>query len=280
MWHLLPGSHHVWVYVWCTWKIQVLVVVYRYTFRCIEWFSTQVQDLCLLKVISIKVQRPSLLVLLPKKKTTFLIRQQEGLKAFPDQVKATTRKRDYTVDVFASIWSFSFDSKKLATSICLLFRVGMYRSPPTFEGVDWVFPFLPNQGKTNILLQKEPETCFNIIMEFKITSFLSIPGVLLGVLDELTDRFPGERGALADDVDAFLCHLAIGAFVIGMSSFRTLWMSFSKPNWAMVTMFLDVLSTGMKTFAILSTYANVYQSDITNMFYISPKWTKSVHIDR
>lgn len=51
-----------------------------------------------------------------------------------------------------------------------------------------------------------------------------LPGVLLGVLDVLTDRFPGERGpeALDVDVDAFLCHLAIGAFVMGMSSFRTL----------------------------------------------------------
>jgi len=42
------------------------------------------------------------------------------------------------------------------------------------------------------------------------------------------------------DVLAFLCHLAIGAFVIGMSSRRTLWMSVSNPN-------CDITATEMVT---------------------------------
>lgn len=67
-----------------------------------------------------------------------------------------------------------------------------------------------------------------------------LPGVLLGVLERLADLFTlllGEREFVFVELDvlAFLCHLAIGAFVIGMSNLRTLWMSFSKPKWAMCT---------------------------------------------
>lgn len=67
----------------------------------------------------------------------------------------------------------------------------------------------------------------------------TLPGVLLGVLDELRDTLadlPGDNPPKADAFDelAFLCHLAMGAFVIGISSFRILWMSFSNPNWAII----------------------------------------------
>lgn len=66
-----------------------------------------------------------------------------------------------------------------------------------------------------------------------------LPGVLLGVFEELSDTLadlPGDRPFKPDVLDelAFLCHLAIGPFVIGMSSFNMLWMSFSKPNCAIV----------------------------------------------
>lgn len=66
----------------------------------------------------------------------------------------------------------------------------------------------------------------------------SLPGVLLGVFEELTDEFPGDEALRAEELEeledleeqAFLCHLAMGAFVMGMSSFRMLWMSLSNPN--------------------------------------------------
>lgn len=72
-----------------------------------------------------------------------------------------------------------------------------------------------------------------------ITVGTALPGVLLGVLDELSDTLadlPGDKAFRTDVFDelAFLCHLAMGAFVIGISSFRILWMSFSNPNWAIV----------------------------------------------
>lgn len=70
----------------------------------------------------------------------------------------------------------------------------------------------------------------------------TLPGVLLGVFDELRDTladFPGDKPLRADVFDelAFLCHLAMGAFVIGMSSFKMLWMSFSNPNCAILSTF-------------------------------------------
>lgn len=63
-----------------------------------------------------------------------------------------------------------------------------------------------------------------------------LPGVLLGVLEELRDTLadlPGDRPEVLEEL-AFLCHLAMGPFVIGISSFKMLWMSFSNPNWAMI----------------------------------------------
>ena len=59
---------------------------------------------------------------------------------------------------------------------------------------------------------------------------------MLGVFDELSDTLadlPGDRPLRAEDVLdelAFLCHLAMGAFVMGMSSFKILSMSFSNPK--------------------------------------------------
>lgn len=47
--------------------------------------------------------------------------------------------------LFTSTGSFSFESRKLATSICLLFLMGMKRSPPILEGV--CFLFLPTTQK-------------------------------------------------------------------------------------------------------------------------------------
>lgn len=72
---------------------------------------------------------------------------------------------------------------------------------------------------------------------------LQLPGVLFGVLDELSETladFPGDKVFRPDVLDelAFLCHLAMGAFVIGMSSFRMLWTSFSNPNCAISVRFL------------------------------------------
>lgn len=62
-------------------------------------------------------------------------------------------------------------------------------------------------------------------------------------MERLTDLLVllfGERELVLVELEvlAFLCHLAIGAFVIGMSSRRTLWMSFSNPNW-------DITATAM-----------------------------------
>lgn len=62
---------------------------------------------------------------------------------------------------------------------------------------------------------------------------------MLGVFDELCDTlalFPGVKADVFDEL-AFLCHLAIGAFVIGISSFKILWMSFSNPNCAIFVRF-------------------------------------------
>lgn len=46
-------------------------------------------------------------------------------------------------DEVSSTGSFSLEIRKLATSNCLLFLVGMNRSPPALEGVFWVLPFFP-----------------------------------------------------------------------------------------------------------------------------------------
>ena len=67
----------------------------------------------------------------------------------------------------------------------------------------------------------------------------TLPGVLLGVFDELSDTlalFPGVSAVEFDEL-AFLCHLAMGAFVMGISSFKILWMSFSNPNCAILFRF-------------------------------------------
>jgi len=71
----------------------------------------------------------------------------------------------------------------------------------------------------------------------------TLPGVLLGVFEELPDTpadLPGDSAFRADALDelAFLCHLAMGPLVMGMSSFRILWMSFSNPNCAIVIQFV------------------------------------------
>lgn len=71
---------------------------------------------------------------------------------------------------------------------------------------------------------------------------------MLGVFDELSDTLadlPGDR-PLTDEVFdelAFLCHLAMGAFVMGMSSFKILWTSFSNPNCAILSRFSHDLHT-------------------------------------
>lgn len=66
-----------------------------------------------------------------------------------------------------------------------------------------------------------------------------LPGVLLGVFDEFSDTlvdFPGDRPPRADALDelTFLCHRATGAFVMGKSNRKMLWMSFSNPNCAIL----------------------------------------------
>lgn len=65
---------------------------------------------------------------------------------------------------------------------------------------------------------------------------------MLGVFDELSDTFaglPGDNPLRLDVFEelAFLCHLAMGAFVMGISSFKMLWMSFSNPNCAILSRF-------------------------------------------
>jgi len=67
----------------------------------------------------------------------------------------------------------------------------------------------------------------------EIMSRVMSPGVLPGVLAPVRDTFlPGDSVLDVDDEDvlAFLCHLGMGALVIGMSNFKMPWMSFSKPN--------------------------------------------------
>lgn len=86
----------------------------------------------------------------------------------------------------------------------------------------------------NICRDTTTETC--VYTKAKGT----LPGVLLGVFDELSDTLadlPGDKPFKADVFDelAFLCHLAMGAFVMGISSFRILWMSFSNPNCAILS---------------------------------------------
>ena len=52
---------------------------------------------------------------------------------------------------------------------------------------------------------------------------LTLPGVLLGVFDVVNERltdFPGDGKAEEVEVLAFLCHLAMGALVIGISNFK------------------------------------------------------------
>lgn len=63
-------------------------------------------------------------------------------KKRPQSDEGNRLKRHLTavlVELFASTGSFSFDSRKLATSICLLFLVGMKRSPPILDGVTFLF---------------------------------------------------------------------------------------------------------------------------------------------
>lgn len=136
--------------------------------------------------------------------------------------------------LFMSTGSFSFESRKLATSICLLFLVGMKRSPPILEGV--CFLFLPTIYKnTPVVSIYRGKATASVSLKVHDCSGHTLPGVLLGVFDELSDTLtdlPGDKPFKADVFDelAFLCHLAMGAFVIGISSFKILWMSFSNPN--------------------------------------------------
>jgi hypothetical protein len=56
-----------------------------------------------------------------------------------------------------------------------------------------------------------------------LSRLFTLPGVLLGVFDVVNERltdFPGDGKAEEVEVLAFLCHLAMGAFVIGMSNFK------------------------------------------------------------
>lgn len=67
----------------------------------------------------------------------------------------------------------------------------------------------------------------------------TLPGVLLGVFDELSDTLadlPGDNPDVFVEL-AFLCHLAIGALMMGISNFKILWMSFSNPNCAILSRF-------------------------------------------
>lgn len=64
-------------------------------------------------------------------------------------------------------------------------------------------------------------------VNFTLSAEECLPGVLLGVFEELSDTFadlPGDRPGSPDALDelAFLCHLAMGPFVIGISSFKML----------------------------------------------------------
>lgn len=136
-------------------------------------------------------------------------------------------------DEVSSTGSFSLEIRKLATSNCLLFLVGMNRSPPALEGVFWVLPFFPVERHQIWSTEDTPALQWAAPM-------WHLPGVLLGVLERLADRFillfgESELALVELDVLAFLCHLAIGAFVMGMSRRRTLWMSFSNPKWDITT---------------------------------------------
>lgn len=104
------------------------------------------ENLGLLNIISIKCYRPGFLVVL--KQTIDWIKtpglKGGGEKSLNDQIVILTA--DISDVAFVSMGSFSLVRRKLATSICLAFRVGMKRSPPTLFGVHWVFPFLPLVG--------------------------------------------------------------------------------------------------------------------------------------
>lgn len=58
---------------------------------------------------------------------------------------------DVAAEGFVAIGSFSFESRKLAKSICLLFLVGIKRSPPAFEGVH--LPFLHKKERRGKLVE-------------------------------------------------------------------------------------------------------------------------------
>jgi len=73
-----------------------------------------------------------------------------------------------------------------------------------------------------------------------------LPGVLLGVFVVLRDTLadlPGDSAEALEEL-AFLCHLAMGAFVMGISSFRILWMSFSNPNCAILSKCSQPVTSG------------------------------------
>ncbi len=138
-------------------------------------------------------------------------------------------------DAVSSTGSFSLEIRKLATSNCLLFLVGMNRSPPALEGVFWVLPFFPVWRHQLCNTEDTPT-----LQQAGAGPMWLLPGVLLGVLERLADLLTllfGEREFVLVELDvlAFLCHLAIGAFVMGMSRRRTLWMSFSNPKWDIIT---------------------------------------------
>lgn len=105
-------------------------------------------------------------------------------------------------------------------------------------------------------------------MDFEHT----LPGVLLGVFDELSDTlvdFPGDKPFKADVLDelAFLCHLAMGAFVMGISNFKILWMSFSNPNCAILFRFSHDLE--MKTTYNISAQPTLESLPNKTSFHVS-----------
>lgn len=122
--------------------------IYTLTLWSIQWFSSKVQDLCIFNVVSIEWHRQGFLVVL-----FFKIKIKKKKEKKPDMLVSLTYQKHMADEenqptetvLFMSTGSFSFESRKLATSICLLFLMGMKRSPPILEGV--CFLFLPTIQK-------------------------------------------------------------------------------------------------------------------------------------
>lgn len=106
------------------------------------------EDLCIFNVVSIQWHRPRFLGFLQTQGATLIDILLVQIEAWV----FVTQLTDVT-DVFVSAGSFSFVSRKVATSICLLFLMGMKRSPPILDGV--CFLFLPiNHKKKKKFLKK------------------------------------------------------------------------------------------------------------------------------